>query len=654
MTSAGSAGQKAADGVSGRAVAVALLLLIVLTPATFYVEIAWHGQIGGASFPPIALVAVLAALGSVPALRRFGLTRRELLAIYAVLAVGTPLVGRAVLFFMLPKTVMYYHMARAHPEWESGFLHHIPLWFAPSDPALVEGFFLGQARVPWSAWATPLGAWLGFVTCLFLTTFCISALVQQQWVRNERLTFPLAQVPLETIHESSAPHGAARLAASPMLWIGVTISLLLGGLSRLSNLFPSLPSVPLGPLTLIARQRVGPLAGLGELSFTFWPWLIGLIYIIPKELSFSCWFFWLLRLGLHVGAIAAGSTPMDPQDWYHAGFPAPYHQGTGALFALGAWVLWTGRRHLGRALRIALARGPGREDRDQPLPYRWAVAGALLFFGGTVLFGWLAGCRILFAVALMTVLAAYFMVCARLRAETALDPSVLDMYQVLMMPGSALLRPRELVTLVTMRWATFPSPGETLVVSTSTALENMKIADASGVDQRRLAWAVAAGFLVALTAGALVTLWGVYHYGYFGTTAGAAPYWPSLQSRQDGGLIMQHLSAPSPPDYNGMLAMAAGGAIAIALGALRLRLWWWPFHPVGYIIANSWGMHWYLVPFLVGWSAKTLVLRYGGLRLYRQTFPVAIGLIVGDMLNRALWSLIMVGTGGRVLTVGGA
>ena len=38
----------------------------------------------------------------------------------------------------------------------------------------------------------------------------------------------------------------------------------------------------------------------------------------------------------------------------------------------------------------------------------------------------------------------------------------------------------------------------------------------------------------------------------------------------------------------------------------------------------------------------------GRLRLYRATVPLAIGLIVGDMLNAGIWTLVALATGGRV------
>jgi len=42
------------------------------------------------------------------------------------------------------------------------------------------------------------------------------------------------------------------------------------------------------------------------------------------------------------------------------------------------------------------------------------------------------------------------------------------------------------------------------------------------------------------------------------------------------------------------------------------------------------------------------VVRYGGLRLYRQTVPLAVGLIVGDILNRSIWIVVTLATHGRI------
>jgi hypothetical protein len=633
---------------------LALALLVVLAPVMFFVETAWlaaSGGIGGA-IAPGAVLFLLTGLMGLPILRRTGLTRRELLTVYCIVCVAFVLYQYTVFFYIIPKVPLYYHMARANPAWETVFLQHLPLWFSPTDPAALEGFFLGSGAVPWALWAKPMAAWSAFMFCLFFSTFCLLALVQRQWVTNERLSFPLAQVPLLTTNDPASQEGrrSARLPLARAFWIGLAISLILNFLATLQGHIPSLPKIPIGLTTVIPRQNVGPLAGLGEFVMCFWPWLLGLLYLLPKELLFSTWFFWFLRLGLHVIAIAAGATPMDPQEWYGSNFPAPYHQGTGALMAIGAWSLWVGRRHLRRALRIALSRESGRADADQPLSYRMALLGLLLSTAGMVYFCHAAGCRVLFGAAIAVVFVGYYFAFSRMRAETAMDPSVLDMYQVMTMPGTGLLLPQEATALVTFRWATFPGGMSTFAGTAAMAIESFKIGDAAGLNLRRLAYGIIGGVVLAIMVGWFVFLQGIYHYGYFGTSAGSAPWWPSMQSRQDGNMIMEFITHPSRFDALGLTGVAAGAVVAIVLGIFRLRLWWWPFHPVGYIIANGWGMHWYLVPFLLAWSAKLLVIRYGGLRLYRQTVPLAVGLIVGDMLNGTLWSFIALASGGAIKT----
>jgi len=89
-----------------------------------------------------------------------------------------------------------------------------------------------------------------------------------------------------------------------------------------------------------------------------------------------------------------------------------------------------------------------------------------------------------------------------------------------------------------------------------------------------------------------------------------------------------------------LAALASGGLVTVFLGAMRLRFWWWPFHPIGYLAANVWGSQWWYMPMFVGWGLKTLAIRYGGLRVYQQTVPLAIGVIVGSQLVAMAWPVV--------------
>jgi len=177
----------------------------------------------------------------------------------------------------------------------------------------------------------------------------------------------------------------------------------------------------------------------------------------------------------------------------------------------------------------------------------------------------------------------------------------------------------------------------------------MKIAESAHISPRRLTGAIAVGFVFSLCVGIFVLMNGFYHYGClgmgFGNQWGA---WTAGQTPGDARRLAEVLTNPGRPDVSGAIAVLSGAAATILLGVLRLRLWWWPLNPAGYLAANTWDMHWYYMPFFAGWAWRLLTVRYGGLRLYRRTMSLAIGMIMGDLLNSGLWVVVALATGGRV------
>ena len=83
-----------------------------------------------------------------------------------------------------------------------------------------------------------------------------------------------------------------------------------------------------------------------------------------------------------------------------------------------------------------------------------------------------------------------------------------------------------------------------------------------------------------------------------------------------------------------------GFVITGLLSLLRMRLPAWPFHPMGYALANTPTMASTWMPFLIAWLLKSLVLRYGGMGLYRRSLPFFLGLILGDYVVPSLWFLL--------------
>lgn len=644
----------APEGVTGRSVLVACILLALLAPVAFSVEVrSLFGAdlvSGAPSAAPVALLFLLtlAVAAASRRLRRFGLSRRELLAVYCIIMVGAPLGHRAILFYMIPKTALYYHLARANPSWETAFLSYIPTWWCPTDSRALEGLMLGQASVPWALWAVPVTLWALFLFSLWACAGSLLALIQRQWITSERLSFPVAQIPLEIAQQSRT---RARPPSSRAFWVGLVIAFGLRFLESLSYKAPALPAIPLSGVHIVGEQGVGPLEAIQYIDLNLWPWLVALIYIIPKDISFSTWFFWAAHIAVIVAAAAAGltATGSASQSW----LPASY-QAAGAAVAILVWFAWLARRHLWRVIRVALSgRWHGAEERDGGL-HRWAVLGLIVSCSYMTAFCVLSGCRMIFALSLIGIIIGYYVIWARVRAEVGMAFICLpvDVTDLMAVPGGyAAFRPSEIVTGVTVRWATYTwsATEATPAVSVGSVLESFKIADAAGISKLSLAGGLVAGFLVSLSVGCIVVLSGLYRYGFFGTRAGTAFLWPTPPMLRDGQNIVTYLTnPPQAAGPNVLSAMGVGAGVIVLLGILRLRFWWWPLHPIGYLIGNTWGSQMYMTTFFIAWLCKVLVIRYGGLSLYRRTLPLAIGLIVGDMLNTTLWGIITTAVQGRI------
>ena len=56
-------------------------------------------------------------------------------------------------------------------------------------------------------------------------------------------------------------------------------------------------------------------------------------------------------------------------------------------------------------------------------------------------------------------------------------------------------------------------------------------------------------------------------------------------------------------------------------------------------------MYYTITSVFIAWLVKVIVLRYGGVSLYRRTQGVFLGMIAGQMLTMGLWLIIDYFTG---------
>ena len=103
----------------------------------------------------------------------------------------------------------------------------------------------------------------------------------------------------------------------------------------------------------------------------------------------------------------------------------------------------------------------------------------------------------------------------------------------------------------------------------------------------------------------------------------------------------QHARGAYVPDKHSRplnLAIGAGVMSTLVVGALRFS--GWPLSPVGYLLSTSIYMNWIWWSVFLGWIAKLVVVRLGGVQGYRAARPIFIGMIFGEALAVVFWVVV--------------
>ena len=75
---------------------------------------------------------------------------------------------------------------------------------------------------------------------------------------------------------------------------------------------------------------------------------------------------------------------------------------------------------------------------------------------------------------------------------------------------------------------------------------------------------------------------------------------------------------------------------------------WFPLHPIGFLMAYSYPLSQIAWSIFIGWLIKVIVLRLGGVDLFRRARFVMTGLIFGEACAAGFWlvtSLILNASG---------
>lgn len=631
-------GDAAARGGVGAARAPAIRLGsvavgVVLTVLGALAEVlASQFQVGGEPFvtgsAAILEVAILAqclvALAN-GALRRIRpgwmFTPAERVVVYGMVAAGGAFSAYDCMQFVIPTILYPFHYAAS----DASLLRvqqYLPSWLAPRSPAVVEPYYLGRTSffrpLFLQAWLGPLIVWLLFAGCLALIMVCVSILVRRQWIENEHLTFPSLHLPLAMVRDTRGGFGlAGRLAV-----IGLAAPLALGGLRLAHGVWPSVPSPTLST-DLAAGFTSAPWNGLQPFPATIRPLDIGICYFVPLDVGLSAWLFFLLLKLLQVPGTAYGWRDWG---WSFDSFPHWRQQAIGAWIALFAVLLWSGRRPILGALRAGFS---SAQSADAGRAERWAARGLTIGLVALLVANWWAGMTPWVALLFLALFVMLQVIMTRIRAQ--IGPPVLEVFMVepanmmLTLVGPAAIRPASLTLMAFYYWFTQNNRAQPMAHH----LDTFRLAR----ETRAGTFSIVATLILAGCVGAATCLLAFlvlgYHYGQVNFPGGALR---NFAAQSAYGQLPGLYDSPRGPNVAALPGMAVGGGVVVTLAMLQRAIVGFPLSPVGYALALSGALLYNWPAFVIVWFIKGGILRYGGLKLYRQIMPVFQGLILGDIL----------------------
>ncbi|MDH7569585.1 MAG: hypothetical protein QHJ73_08375, partial [Armatimonadota bacterium] len=147
--------------------------------------------------------------------------------------------------------------------------------------------------------------------------------------------------------------------------------------------------------------------------------------------------------------------------------------------------------------------------------------------------------------------------------------------------------------------------------------------------------------LLGTVASYVSLLWMAYHHGAVKMSA----WFFVIGPRSHLDTFASLATTPRAFDPLKLTSLCAGALFTFFLSAMRQRFLWWPFHPCGYLLAYSSETTRIWFPFLAGWLCRTILLRVGGLRLYRSACRFFWGLVVGEFGAAAVWLVVSAASG---------
>jgi hypothetical protein len=597
-------------------------------------------QMGVFALPPAAIALLFLLAFANRFIRKINpnwtLSTPELAVIFVMMLFSALISGRGLMERIFPMQVgINYFAPKEH--WDKLYFPYFKQFMVPWDlkstpPSQIVSWYYeglpGGMSIPWSAWATSTLYWLALVAAVFFAFLCMSIILRRQWVENERLPFPLVQLPLEIMR------GQGEFLNNRWFWYGVALPVALFTLNGLHRNFPWIPEIPLR-FDLASAFNQPQLQG--RMSYTTILLTLsglGFFFLIPTELLFSFWFFYLFGKVQEIISLYMG---LDISANHAAAGAIIKWECSGGFFAMSIYILFLARHHLKNVVSCAFGRIKDYDSQEM-FSYRvafWGFVGALVFI---VFWCSLIGMTWWVTLSIYGIyLLVQGLVMARATAEGGLwcTEACFTPSDILTMEKYSILGAQNLaLTPFTDRLFTRDLRG----IPITGLMDAHKIGDDVALKRKTLLRMLGFGLILTLIIGTFIHLWFPYTFG-----AGNL-YKYDFQGenirffRQNAPFMSGGQSAPIP--WVRPVFFVIGLVVTGVMAFFRTRFPWFPFHPLGFAMSATWGVVCFWFVMLIAWLIKVPVLRYGGMPMYRKMRPFFLGLIFGEFMMAVLWTLL--------------
>ena len=619
------------SGITFRALVVGLVLVVANTYwLTIASELMWPRcllNFVSLFFNAVFTLFVLTVLNKLLkwASPRSAFTPQELLVIYIMVVMVSTFGGHTMMCYLIGAIAHPYRFASPENEWADLFWRYIPQWFTPSVDVL-DDYFDGESTFYTVAhlrgWIVPIVVWTVFISVIWFVLLCINSLIRAQWTEKEKLAYPIIQLPLRMTSEDKPS-----FFRNKSMWLGFGIAGLFEILAGLHYLFPKVPAVQLNYYYIGHLFTGRPWNRIGHVMLSAYPFIIGLVFFVPLDISLSAWVFYLVGRAervVRLGMLGHGRIYFD-------------ERAAGAWLAVGILALWGTRRQFQQVWRRFLGKADSVDDSREPMRHRTAVFGIIIGMIFLFIFSYKAGMTFWPIAGFLGIFIIMSIGVTRVRAEfgpPAHEILWVDPARILAVSfgprgvGASNLTILSFYFWLNRLYVSNPMPNQ---------LEAFKLAERTKINSRRLVLPI----MLATVVGALASFWAYLHVLY-SEGASSVPGsvvdigWETFERLENW------LSSATGPDPKAIRSIGIAASITFILYFLRHAFFWWPFHPIGYVMTSAtWGGLadiWFSV--FLGWLVKVIVIKFFGLRAHRRAVPFFLGLILGDYVVASGWSLI--------------